>query len=118
MFAPERPFGQRTASFTIKCCAGRGEPIPINPTAGSSVNTTAPQALGPSPHGYATAPGQSTVLKLYQIAKTVIARHIKVRGEADPYDPKYTEYFERRRSLMGRVLYAGRKAGQASPLAV
>jgi len=65
-----------------------------------------------------TSTGESKVLRLYQIAKTVIARHIKVRGEANPYDPKYTEYFERRRSLAGRVLCPGRKTGQASPAAV
>ncbi len=62
--------------------------------------------------------GESKVLKLYPIAKTVLERHIKVRGEANPYDPKYTEYFERRRSFVGRVLYSRRKAGQACPLAV
>jgi RNA-directed DNA polymerase len=62
--------------------------------------------------------GESQVLRLYQIAKTAIERHIKVRGEANPYDPKYTEYFERRRSFLGRVLYPGRKAGQARPAAV
>jgi RNA-directed DNA polymerase len=62
--------------------------------------------------------GESKVLKLHPIAKTVIERHIKVRGEANPYDPKYTEYFERRRSFTGRVLYPGRKTGQASPAAV
>ncbi len=31
--------------------------------------------------------GQSKVLRLYSVAKTVIERHIKVRGEANPYDP-------------------------------
>jgi RNA-directed DNA polymerase len=65
-----------------------------------------------------TATGQSKVLRLYQIAKTVIQRHIKVRGEANPYDPHYTEYFERRRSFVGRVLYSIRKTGQASPAGV
>jgi hypothetical protein len=50
--------------------------------------------------------------------KTAIERHIKVKGEANPYDPRYTEYFERRRSFMGRVLYSGRKTGQAKPAGV
>jgi len=35
----------------------------------------------------------------------VIERHIKVRGEANPYD---TEYFEQRRCFICRVLPLGR----------
>ena len=31
--------------------------------------------------------GQSAVLRLYSIARTVLEWHIKVRGEANPYDP-------------------------------
>jgi RNA-directed DNA polymerase len=50
------------------------------------------------------APGQSTVLRLYSIARTVLDWHIKVRGEANPYDPVYTEYFERRRCFAWRTL--------------
>jgi len=65
-----------------------------------------------------TGTGETKVLRLYQIAKTVIQRHIKVRGEANPYDPNYTEYFKRRRSWLGRVLCPGRKTGQASPVRV
>src|SRR6266571_2431571 len=38
--------------------------------------------------------GEPKVLRLYSIAKTVIERRIKVRGETNPYDPQYTEYFE------------------------
>jgi RNA-directed DNA polymerase len=51
-----------------------------------------------------TSTGASQVLRLYSIARTVLQRHIKVRGEANPYDPVYTEYFERRRWLTGRTL--------------
>jgi hypothetical protein len=29
--------------------------------------------------------------------------HIKVRGEANPYDPVYTEYFEQRRCFAWRT---------------
>jgi RNA-directed DNA polymerase len=54
--------------------------------------------------------GENKVLRLYSIARTVIERHIKVRGEAHPYDPIYTEYFERRRCFMGRTLPC-RRAG-------
>ena len=42
-------------------------------------------------------------MRLYSIAKTVIERHIKIRGEANPYDPEYTEYFERRRCFAWRT---------------
>jgi RNA-directed DNA polymerase len=65
-----------------------------------------------------TRSGESWVLALYRAAKTVIQRHIKVRGEANPYDRRYTEYFERRRCFTGRVLYRGGKAVQISPAAV
>jgi RNA-directed DNA polymerase len=61
--------------------------------------------------------GQSKVLALHRIARTVIERHIKVRGEANPYDPRYTEYFERRRCFAWRV-YSGGKTGQTSSAGV
>jgi len=48
--------------------------------------------------------GESQVLRLYSIARTVLEWHIKVRGEANPYDPVYTEYFERRRCFAWRTL--------------
>jgi len=48
--------------------------------------------------------GESTVLRLYSIARTVLDWHIKVRGEANPYDPVYTEYFEQRRCFAWRTL--------------
>jgi RNA-directed DNA polymerase len=62
-------------------------------------------------------PGESRVLRLYSIAKTVIERHIKVRGEANPYDPEYTEYFERRHCFAWRT-FPCRKAGQVLPAGV
>jgi RNA-directed DNA polymerase len=64
-----------------------------------------------------TSTGESKVLRLYSIAKTVIERHIKVRGEANPYDPAYTEYFERRRCFAWRTLPC-RRAGQILPAGV
>jgi RNA-directed DNA polymerase len=48
--------------------------------------------------------GRSRVLSVYRIVSTKIERHIKVRGEANPYDPQYTQYFKRRRSFLWRVL--------------
>ena len=51
-----------------------------------------------------THTGESKALRLYSIARTVLEWHIKVRGEANPYDPIYTEYFERRRCFAWRTL--------------
>jgi hypothetical protein len=42
------------------------------------------------------------------IARTPVTRHVKIRGEANPYDPEWEQYFEHRlgvqmsRTLMGR----------------
>jgi RNA-directed DNA polymerase len=47
--------------------------------------------------------GKSGVLQLYRLASTRIERHIKVRGQAQPYDPQYTQYFEQRRCFAWRV---------------
>ena len=58
--------------------------------------------------------GESQVLRLYSIARTVLEWHIKVRGEANPYDPVYTEYFERRRCFAWRTLPRER-TGQIVP---
>jgi len=58
--------------------------------------------------------GQSRVLKLYRMASTQIQRHIKVKGAANPYDPHYTEYFDQRRSFVGRVRWGGRPAVSAA----
>ncbi len=52
--------------------------------------------------------GKLRVLKAYRLAHTVIQRHIKVRGEATPYDPKQTEYFEKRRCFAWRTYPVGK----------
>jgi RNA-directed DNA polymerase len=36
-------------------------------------------------------------IRLFKVADLPIIRHIKVRGNAHPYDPLYAEYFEQRR---------------------
>jgi RNA-directed DNA polymerase len=51
--------------------------------------------------------GQLQVLKVYRAAHTKIEHHIKVRGAANPYDPQYTEYFEKRRCFAGRTYPVG-----------
>jgi len=48
--------------------------------------------------------GENRVLRLYSLSRTVLEWHIKVKGEANPYDPAYTEYFERRRCFAWRTL--------------
>jgi RNA-directed DNA polymerase len=63
------------------------------------------------------ATGENTVLRLYSIARTVLDWHIKVRGEANPYDPVYTEYFEQRRCFAWRTLQC-RRASQILPAGV
>ena len=62
--------------------------------------------------------GESVVVALHRMIHTKIERHIKVRGEANPYDPRYTEYFERRRCFAWRVLSPGGKACKAVPVGV
>ena len=58
-----------------------------------------------------TGTGESKVLRSYSIAHTVLDWHIKVRGEANPYDPVYTKYFEQRRCFAWRTL-PRQKTGQ------
>ncbi len=53
--------------------------------------------------------GEPRVLRLYRMASTIIERHIKVRGAANPYDPRYTEYFAQRRCFAWRVRGSGQK---------
>jgi len=53
--------------------------------------------------------GESRVVALYRMARTTIERHIKVKGTANPYDPNYTEYFEKRRHFVWRVRWGGEK---------
>ena len=41
-------------------------------------------------------------------ARAVIERHIKVRGDANPYQPENIEYFEKRRSFAWRTYPVGK----------
>ena len=47
------------------------------------------------------------MLKVYRLSETIIERHIKVRGEANPYDPEDVEYFKKRRCFAWRTYPAG-----------
>jgi RNA-directed DNA polymerase len=51
--------------------------------------------------------GQTQVLRVYRLAETIIERHIKVRGAANPYDPQDVEYFEKRRCFAWRTYPLG-----------
>jgi RNA-directed DNA polymerase len=42
------------------------------------------------------ASGKVTCLDLFQAASVPIVRHIKIRADATPYDPAFTDYFARR----------------------
>ena len=42
------------------------------------------------------APGRSTYLDLFSVASVPITRHIKIQADATPYDPAFTDYFQRR----------------------
>jgi len=64
---------------------------------------------------YLTKTGESCVLQLYRLASTKIERHLQVRGQANPYDPRYTEYFERRRSFLWRIRWSGWSPASALP---
>ncbi len=41
--------------------------------------------------------GNVIMLDLFKAAKVTIRRHVKIKGEATPYDPTFNEYFERRK---------------------
>ena len=52
--------------------------------------------------------GRKRVLSLYRARLTLVQRHIKVRAEANPYDPEYSEYFEKRRCFVWRTYPVGK----------
>jgi len=52
--------------------------------------------------------GKERVRKVCRMAQTVIERHIKVRGQANPYEPVYVEYFEKRRCFAWRTYPVGK----------
>jgi RNA-directed DNA polymerase len=47
-------------------------------------------------------------LELYQLSSSSIVRHIKVKGEANPFDPRWELYFEGREERRMRVALSGR----------
>lgn len=53
--------------------------------------------------------GKINPLRLFKVADLPIIRHIKVKGDAHPYNPLYAEYFEQRRSNNWRRRMTDRK---------
>jgi RNA-directed DNA polymerase len=53
--------------------------------------------------------GQSSKIWLYHASSTPIKRHIKVKGEANPYDPTYETYFEAREGFHMLDTFRGTK---------
>lgn len=51
--------------------------------------------------------GKRQCKKIYSVARTVIERHIKVRGPAQPYHPDYVDYFKKRRCFAWRTYPLG-----------
>lgn len=54
------------------------------------------------------AQGKKRVLSLFRAGLLTVQRHIKVRADANPYDPDYTEYFEKRRCFAWRTYPVGK----------
>jgi RNA-directed DNA polymerase len=54
-----------------------------------------------------TREGAPTVIRLVNASDTKIQRHVKIRGEANPFDPKQEGYFEDRLGLKMRDSLAG-----------
>ena len=56
------------------------------------------------------ADGSTGYLDLFKASSTAIRRHVKIKAEATPYDPKYTDYLERRKRSRAVNVYAGDKS--------
>ena len=69
------------------------------------------QRIGPRKWVFATPPKGKGALShiLFSVADIPIRRHIKIRKDANPFDPQWTEYFEKReqlkRSGKGRISF-------------
>ncbi|KTC69020.1 reverse transcriptase [Legionella birminghamensis] len=50
--------------------------------------------------------GKTTYLDIVEPTRILIRRHIKIRAEAYPFDPKFKEYFEKRKQLKNKRIAA------------
>lgn len=48
--------------------------------------------------------GESITVDLLSMVHIPICRHVKIRAEATPYDPQYTEYFLKRKAIKRRAI--------------
>jgi RNA-directed DNA polymerase len=53
--------------------------------------------------------GERTTNRLYRLASTPITRHVKIQGQANPYDPAWEPYFEQRLNARMEVDLRGRR---------
>jgi RNA-directed DNA polymerase len=53
--------------------------------------------------------GETRTVYLLKASKVPIKRHIKIKGEANPYDPAWEEYFERRLDVKMDATLEGRR---------
>lgn len=68
--------------------------------------------------------GKTRAVHLYRMAETPIKRHIKVRGDANPYDPEWEQYFEKRLDVemestlkgRGKLLYLWKEQNGICPI--
>ena len=49
--------------------------------------------------------GDITFLDLAKASKTPIKRHVKIRSQANPFDPKYADYFKQWEQMKGKSKY-------------
>lgn len=59
--------------------------------------------------------GNHTFLELFKACQIPIRRHVKIRAEATPYDPQFTEYFIKRKCSKSRPLDKDQKKPQTDP---
>jgi RNA-directed DNA polymerase len=57
--------------------------------------------------------GQKAFLDLFSAVRVPIRRHVKVKAEATPYDPQYTEYFLKRKGNKKKTLESDQKSSSS-----
>ena len=50
--------------------------------------------------------GNKSLINLYDISKTPIVRHVKIQGTASPFDAEQADYWEKRKTKLGRKKWA------------
>ena len=83
------------ATSSLVCGNGHGEGTRTKPRAGSNRNTLSGigDATGPSSVKRVMTRDSHTKSGCCHASSTPIKRHVKVKGDANPYDPAYETYF-------------------------